>query len=183
MLSLTQVFAARNLEFDTASQTSKFTGGQAKYAPNQCKPNEQSHCSTRPHCRWLSVAVWPSLLGRRPMVRRRSKQHHVLLSVSEMRSWTYSTVCFGHEAKLLGGTDGSDSNLLKVLPLPCRCSLLHNHIFCAFCYPQKQMALAESFFKPEKVVQIPTKDLLSWIFDDQRYDQDAPVCRIYCCAG
>lgn len=30
-------------------------------------------------------------------------------------------------------------------------------------------------FKAEKTVDIPTKDLLSWIFDDSRCDPDEPV--------
>ena len=30
-------------------------------------------------------------------------------------------------------------------------------------------------FTPEETVAIPTKDILSWIFDDQNYDQDKPV--------
>lgn len=31
------------------------------------------------------------------------------------------------------------------------------------------------YFKAEKNIPIPTKDILSWIFDDQRYDQNKPV--------
>ncbi|PGH07248.1 hypothetical protein AJ80_08034 [Polytolypa hystricis UAMH7299] len=31
------------------------------------------------------------------------------------------------------------------------------------------------FFKPEKYVNLPSKDLLSWIFDNPQYDQDRPV--------
>jgi len=35
----------------------------------------------------------------------------------------------------------------------------------------------EVFFKPAKTVHIPTKDLLSWIFDEPKYSQDEPVSR------
>jgi len=31
------------------------------------------------------------------------------------------------------------------------------------------------FFKPDKIVQIPTKDILSWIFDELGYDPERPV--------
>jgi len=32
------------------------------------------------------------------------------------------------------------------------------------------------FFKPERTVSLPTKDILSWIFDDPHFDRDEPVC-------
>ncbi|KAH8812215.1 4-coumarate-CoA ligase-like protein [Xylogone sp. PMI_703] len=32
-----------------------------------------------------------------------------------------------------------------------------------------------TYFKAQSVVNIPTKDLLSWIFEDQKYDQDLPI--------
>jgi 4-coumarate--CoA ligase len=31
-------------------------------------------------------------------------------------------------------------------------------------------------FLAQEKQHIPTKDLISWIFDDQTYDQDKPVC-------
>jgi hypothetical protein len=30
-------------------------------------------------------------------------------------------------------------------------------------------------FKPDETVPIPTKDILSWMFDHQKYDPDKPV--------
>jgi hypothetical protein len=33
-----------------------------------------------------------------------------------------------------------------------------------------------AIFKPERTIPTPTKDTLSWIFDDPHYDQDEPVC-------
>lgn len=33
-------------------------------------------------------------------------------------------------------------------------------------------------FKPERTIELPTKDVLSWIFDDPHYDKDEPVCWI-----
>ena len=34
-------------------------------------------------------------------------------------------------------------------------------------------------FKAEKAVAIPNKDLISWTFDDNKFDQDEPVSHIY----
>lgn len=34
------------------------------------------------------------------------------------------------------------------------------------------------FFKAERHVDIPTKDLISWIFDSPQYDQDKPVSKL-----
>ncbi|QVM11961.1 hypothetical protein D8B26_006599 [Coccidioides posadasii str. Silveira] len=31
------------------------------------------------------------------------------------------------------------------------------------------------FFRPDEYLPLPTKDILSWIFDDPQYDQDKPV--------
>jgi hypothetical protein len=31
-------------------------------------------------------------------------------------------------------------------------------------------------FKPERTVPVPTKDILSWMFDDPHFDRDEPVC-------
>jgi hypothetical protein len=30
-------------------------------------------------------------------------------------------------------------------------------------------------FKPQRTIQLPTKDILSWIFDDPHHDKDEPV--------
>lgn len=40
-------------------------------------------------------------------------------------------------------------------------------------------------FQPAERVQLPTKDLLSFIFDDPPYDQDEPVCCLMrvCCSA
>jgi hypothetical protein len=35
------------------------------------------------------------------------------------------------------------------------------------------------FFEATKRLELPTKDLLSWIFDDIRYDPDKPVRSIF----
>jgi hypothetical protein len=32
-------------------------------------------------------------------------------------------------------------------------------------------------FKAEKTVSIPNKDLISWTFDDNKFEQDEPVSR------
>ena len=34
------------------------------------------------------------------------------------------------------------------------------------------------FFKPDQYLELPNKDLLSWIFDNPSYDQDKPVRRL-----
>ena len=34
------------------------------------------------------------------------------------------------------------------------------------------------FFRPEQYLELPNKDILSWIFDNPGYDQDQPVCYI-----
>ncbi len=39
-----------------------------------------------------------------------------------------------------------------------------------------QNAKSMDCFMPEKIVALPTKDLVSWLFEDQKYDQDLPVC-------
>jgi hypothetical protein len=31
------------------------------------------------------------------------------------------------------------------------------------------------FFPAEKHIDVPTKDILSWTFDEPKYDQDEPV--------
>jgi hypothetical protein len=31
------------------------------------------------------------------------------------------------------------------------------------------------YFPAEETIPIPTKDILSWLFDDQEYDPDKPV--------
>ena len=36
-------------------------------------------------------------------------------------------------------------------------------------------AIEDVFFKPTKTVDIPTQDILSWIFDSPRYPQDQAV--------
>jgi 4-coumarate--CoA ligase len=35
-------------------------------------------------------------------------------------------------------------------------------------------------FLAEEHIKVPNKDLLSWMFDEQKYDQDAPVRRWTC---
>ena len=35
-------------------------------------------------------------------------------------------------------------------------------------------------FEAEETVEIPTKDILSWMFDDQKYDEDMPVSSCLC---
>lgn len=37
------------------------------------------------------------------------------------------------------------------------------------------------FFRPDEYLPLPTKDILSWIFDSPSYDQDKPVCGL--CLG
>ena len=34
-------------------------------------------------------------------------------------------------------------------------------------------------FKAERVIAIPNKDILSWTFDDNQFDQDEPVSHMY----
>ena len=34
-------------------------------------------------------------------------------------------------------------------------------------------------FEPERRIPLPTKDLLSYVFDDPTYDQDEPVSHIF----
>ena len=34
-------------------------------------------------------------------------------------------------------------------------------------------------FKAERLIAIPNKDILSWTFDDNQFDQDEPVSHIY----
>jgi hypothetical protein len=38
-------------------------------------------------------------------------------------------------------------------------------------------------FKAERTIAIPTKDLLSWTFDDNKFDQDEPVISPMCPAS
>jgi hypothetical protein len=33
----------------------------------------------------------------------------------------------------------------------------------------------DAFFKPERIMSIPTKDILSWTFDNLQFDQDKKV--------
>ena len=41
----------------------------------------------------------------------------------------------------------------------------------------------EVFFKPSKYVDIPTSDVLSWIFDEPSYPEDEPVSVDQCGNG
>ena len=62
------------------------------------------------------------------------------------------------------------------IPLPFKSALLYiQDLRGVICFKLAALTITMVFLA-EETIPVPTKDILSWIFDDAPYDQHKPVC-------